>query len=117
MTRHGIDQDALIFHISQAMARQGDALRKAVSCGGPEALPGSRAAPVRHRAGAERGGQGGGIARTAGSPPGQADVEASSPAAPKPVFGGVCIAVPAIASCTVFSYRVFSGMSRALRYP
>jgi len=30
MTRHGIDQDALIGHISQVTARVGDALRKAV---------------------------------------------------------------------------------------
>ena len=38
MTRHGIDQDALIGHISQVTARVGDALRKAVRAATLKAL-------------------------------------------------------------------------------
>jgi cytochrome d ubiquinol oxidase subunit II len=41
---------------------------------------------------------------------------ASSPAALKVILVGVCIAVPAIAGYTVFSYRVFRGKTGALRY-
>jgi len=41
---------------------------------------------------------------------------ASSPAALKVILVGVCIAVPAIAGYTVFSYRVFRGKTGELRY-
>ena len=41
---------------------------------------------------------------------------ASSPAALKVIFVGVCISVPAIAGYTVFSYRVFRGKTGELKY-
>ena len=41
---------------------------------------------------------------------------ASSPAALKIIFVGVCISVPAIAGYTVFSYRVFRGKTSELKY-
>jgi cytochrome d ubiquinol oxidase subunit II len=41
---------------------------------------------------------------------------ASGPAALKVILVGVCISVPAIAGYTVFSYRVFRGKTRELRY-
>jgi cytochrome d ubiquinol oxidase subunit II len=41
---------------------------------------------------------------------------ASSPAALNAILIGVCISVPAIAAYTVFSYRVFRGKTRELRY-
>ncbi|MDP3823611.1 MAG: cytochrome d ubiquinol oxidase subunit II [Burkholderiales bacterium] len=41
---------------------------------------------------------------------------ASSPAALKVIFFGVCISVPAIAGYTVFSYRVFRGKTGELKY-
>ena len=41
---------------------------------------------------------------------------ASSPGALKFILVGVCISVPAIAAYTVFSYRVFRGKTRELRY-
>jgi cytochrome d ubiquinol oxidase subunit II len=41
---------------------------------------------------------------------------ASGPGALKFILVGVCIAVPAIAGYTVFSYRVFRGKTGALRY-
>ncbi len=41
---------------------------------------------------------------------------ASSPAALKVILVGVCISVPAIAGYTVFSYRVFHGKTRELKY-
>jgi len=41
---------------------------------------------------------------------------ASSPEALKVIRFGTCISVPAIAGCTVFSYRVFRGKTGELKY-
>ena len=110
MIKYGIDQEALISKFSEASAKQGDAIRKAVTETTLKALQGRELTLA-------------GFFGLAYSIYPYVVLDrltvwqaASSPEALKVILLGACISVPAIAGYTVFSYRVFRGKTGELKY-